>query len=40
MLSDREKLEEELKILEESLSLDVITKEEFDNAKINNILIK
>ena len=33
MLSEKEKLEQELKLLEESLSLDVITKEEFENAK-------
>ena len=33
MLTDKEKLEEELKLLDESLSLDVITKEEYDEAK-------
>ena len=33
MLSEKEKLEQELKLLKESLSLDVITKKEFENAK-------
>ena len=33
MLTDKEKLEEELKLLEESLHLEVITKEEFEQAK-------
>ena len=33
MLSEKEKLENELKLLEESLSLNVITKEEFETAK-------
>ena len=33
MLTDKEKLEEELKLLEESLYLEVITKEEFEQAK-------
>ena len=33
MLTDKEKLEEELKLLEESLSLEVITKEEYGQAK-------
>lgn len=33
MLTDKEKLEEELNLLEESLNLEVITKEEYDQAK-------
>tara|TARA_B100000315_G_scaffold246579_1_gene274034 strand:+ start:1469 stop:2770 length:1302 start_codon:yes stop_codon:yes gene_type:complete len=33
MLSEKEKLEEELKLLKESLELDVITKEEYEAAK-------
>ena len=33
MLTEKEKLEEELKLLKESLDLEVITKEEFENAK-------
>ena len=33
MLSEKEKLGEELKLLKESLELNVITKEEFENAK-------
>ena len=33
MLTEKEKLEEELKLLEESFSLDVITQEEFEYAK-------
>jgi len=33
MLTDKEKLEEELKLLEESLHLEVITKEEYEQAK-------
>lgn len=33
MLSEKEKLEEELKLLEESLTLEVITKEEYEDAK-------
>mgnify|MGYP001588348268 FL=1 len=33
MLTEKEKLEEELKLLEESLSLDVITQDEFEYAK-------
>jgi len=33
MLSEKEKFEEEIKLLEESLELDVITKDEFENAK-------
>src|SRR3989338_780661 len=33
MLTDKEKLEEELKLLEESLNLEVITKEEYDQAR-------
>ncbi len=33
MLSDKEKLEEELKLLKESLDLNVITKEEYETAK-------
>lgn len=33
MLSDKEKLREELKLLKESLELDVITKDEYENAK-------
>lgn len=33
MLTEKEKLEEELKLLKESLDLNVITKEEFENAK-------
>jgi hypothetical protein len=33
MLTEKEKLEEELKLLEESLSLEVITKEEYDQTK-------
>ena len=39
MLSEKEKLEEELKLLKESLDLDVITKEEFEDAK-NRIEVK
>ena len=34
MLSEKEKLEQELKLLEESLGLDVITKEEFENVQL------
>ena len=33
MLTEKEKLEEELNLLKESLDLNVITKEEFENAK-------
>ena len=33
MMSEKEKLEEELKLLEESLKLEVITKEEYEEAK-------
>lgn len=33
MLTDKEKLEEELKLLEESMHLEVITKEEYEQAK-------
>jgi len=33
MLTDKEKLEEELKLSEESLHLEVITKEEYEQAK-------
>ena len=33
MLSEKEKLEEELKLLKESYSLDVITKGEYEDAK-------
>ena len=33
MLTEKEKLEEELKLLEESLSLNVITKQEYEDAK-------
>jgi hypothetical protein len=33
MLTEKEKLEEELKLLEESLSLNVITKQEYENVK-------
>jgi hypothetical protein len=34
MLSEKEKLDEELKLLEESFSLEVITKEEYDETKL------
>ena len=33
MLSEKEKFEEELKLLEESYTLDVISKDEYDGAK-------
>ena len=34
MLPEKERLKEELKLLDESFKLDVITKEEYENAKV------